>query len=292
MIPSLRRAELRLSYADALHGELHAVSCGGLDVQIYLHRAGDAPAPLLFEMHGGGFALGDAAKTDKIRSRVNEAGIHVVGINYRKAPEHPYPAALEDVCGVIEWFGRHGRELGVRSEGVFIMGESGGANLAAAAALRLGRKLRGQILHYPVLDMARPYEEREHFPTDFAPEISAAFNEMYLPEGRFAEPMVSPLYAGAELLAGAPDALIIAAGQDMLRSDAAQYAGKLKHAGVPALFMEFEGAHHGYIEDWFNPECYGALTDREASEYHLDSFGKYAEKAIDLSIDFIRIKSK
>ncbi len=286
MVPSIRRAELRLDYAHPLYGQALYVG-QAQPVPVFLHRAGQAEAPLVFELHGGGFALGGASKTDALRQRLCRAGIHAVGVDYRKAPEHPFPAALEDLCAVIRWFRENQAQLGLCAERFFVMGESGGATLAAAAALCMPEALSGQILHYPLLDMARPYEEREHFPTDFPREMSQAFNEMYRPDGVYTDPLVSPLYAEKAQLEKAPPALILAAGQDMLRTDAEAYAQRLQEAGVSVCYREMAGAHHGYIEDWFNPERYGAMTDEGAFSQHLDSFGRYAEKAVEETIDFI-----
>lgn len=286
MVPSIRRAELRVDFSHPLSGQPLAVGAGE-PVPIYLHRAERADAPLVFELHGGGFALGGASKTDALRQALCRAGIHAVGVDYRKAPEHPYPAALEDLETVINWFLDNQTQLGLKAKKFFIMGESGGATLAAAAALDLPRALAGQILHYPLLDMAKPYEEREHFPGDFPPEMSRAFNEMYAPQGDYAAPRLSPLYASEESLRKAPPALIVAAGQDMLRSDAQAYAEKLRAAGVQVDYQEISGAHHGYVEDWYNPERYAAMTDENTQREHLDSFGRYAEKAVRKTIDFI-----
>ena len=288
----MRQEETEFLFSRPLAGQEVAVSLPGRDITTYLHKSEKKNAPILFEMHGGGYALGHAAKNDALRQRICEQGIHVIGINYRKTPEYIYPAALEDVCGCIQWYTEHGAELGISCDQVFVFGESAGANLAQTAALRLigegYNRLRGVILHYPCLDMMTPYQEkrRHAYPTDFQEDTSNAFDDLYCPPDYRSEPEVSPLYASDETLAALPPVLIVAAGRDYLKFESKKFFDRLAEAGAEAYWDEKSDAHHGYIENWYNPACY-ANTAETIRALHAPNFGQQAEEAIEETVDFI-----
>ena len=288
----MRQEETAFVLSQPLAGREQRIALRDRELTVYIHDCGQPDAPVLFEMHGGGYALGHAAKNDALRERICGQGIHVVGVNYRKSPEHIYPAPLDDVCDCVRWLTGHGRELGLTCEQVFLCGESAGANLAQAAALRLIRegysRLSGQILHYPCLDMVTPYQEKRHrkYPTDFEESTSRAFDELYCPTDYRGEAYVSPILTPKAELAALPPTLIITAGRDYLKFEAKKFFDRLAEAGAEAYLDEEPDAHHGYIEDWFNPACY-ANTAEAVRALHAPDFGRQAEEAIDETVEFI-----
>lgn len=288
--PSVRKEQLELTLAQPLAGTRMEIPLGGRLVEVWFHRAENPNAPVLFEMHGGGFILGDAAKNDMLRQQICTAGnIHVAGINYRKTPQHPYPAALEDVIGVIGWFSENADELGISRHGFFVSGESAGANLATAAVNRIKTEglipILGQILHYPFLDLMSAHIPR--YPTDLPEEVVRAFIELYCDEKQRCDPAVSAVCSTRASLAGTPPTLIITAEYDTLKSCGQLYADLLRAAGTDVRVIEMSGAHHGYIEDWWNPACYSMVPEKE-KQYHTPNFGELAERAVAETKAFIR----
>jgi len=288
---SIRETEIETVLRRPVKGRRMTVPGKNGPVEIYWHGTAEKHAPVLFEMHGGGFATGDAAKNDALRERICGRGIHVVGINYRKSPEHAYPVALNDVCAVIRWYWDNAEALGVSTHCFCVMGESAGGNLAAAAALRLKNDshviIKNQILHYPFLDMLTAYDEVPHYPQDFSKETAEAFNDLYCPPYLRSSPYVSPACADYRFLRGLPQALIVAAGNDYLKADAKRYARLLAEADVPATYLEMPDAHHGYIEDGFNEACY-ALNSDEKKRSHSKAFRTLGEKAVSETVRFIK----
>lgn len=288
--PSVNKEQLELMMAQPLRGKRMDIPCDGRIVETWFHRAASPGAPVLFEMHGGGFVFGNAVKTDGFRQKICLDGdINVVGIDYRKAPENRYPAALEDVLDVIRWFWNNAGQLSLDRDSFFVCGESAGGNLAAAAANRLTTdssiRIQGQILHYPFLDMTEVC--KAYYPNDFPEEVSRAFIELYCDEEHRREPSASPVFATPETLAHSAAALIVTAELDSLKATGRKYAEMLQSSGTAVRYLEMPGAHHGYIEDWFCPACYGLLSEQE-KKHHSSDFGELAELAVVNTIVFIR----
>jgi acetyl esterase len=227
---------------------------GDLKVRVYRPAADgtatNAERPLVVYFHGGGFALGSLNMGNWICGLVAaSAGAVVVSVDYRLAPSHVFPAAVEDCYAALTWAAGNAAELGATGR-VGVMGESAGGNLAAVSCLiareRGGPAISHQALIYPSTDMTRaaPATADPHAPFLSAAEISA-YKRLYLgPDGDPANPWASPLLADH---AGLPPALIQVGEHDPIRDDGVRYAAALRAAGVPVRFTEYVGMTHGFV---------------------------------------------
>lgn len=224
--------------------------------------------PALIYFYGGGWTLGNLETCDAIcRALTNAAGIVTISVEYRLAPEHPFPAAVEDCHAGLVWVAAHAAELGVDPARLAVGGDSAGGNLAAAVTLLArdegGPAIRHQLLVYPNTDQQwdpqalRAYED----PLLFNRFSMEWYWKHYLTEEKDGlNPLVSPLRAGT--LAGLPDATVITAEYDPLRDQSEQYARKLHEAGAEVELRRFDGMVHGFFA------MFGAFTlGREAIDY-------------------------
>ena len=232
---------------------------GRLPARAYWPRVPADPIGALVWLHGGGWCVGDLDGFDRVcRSLCNAAGAVVVSVDYRLAPEHPYPAAVEDADAAVAWAGGHGAaQLGFDPGRVAIGGDSAGGNLAAVAARHAPEAVLAQLLVYPALDAAMDTTSYAEFgDLDLLSADSVAFCWMtYLGdlERRGAEPDASPLRASD--FSGLPPAFIAVAGHDVLRDEGIAYARALEAAGVPVTLEEYEDMPHGFLR-------WGGVVDR------------------------------
>jgi acetyl esterase len=231
----------------------------GLAARAYRPTAVEPVGALLW-LHGGGWCIGDLDGFDRVcRTLCNAAGATVVSVDYRLAPEHRYPAAVEDADLAVAWAGGHGAaQLGFDAARLAIGGDSAGGNLAAVAALHAPGALRAQLLVYPVVDAGMDtgsYREHGDFPLLTRDAVAFCW-KTYLGEEDFArgtEPDASPLRASD--LSAAPPAYIAVAGHDVLHDEGVAYARALEAAGVPVTLRDFEDMAHGFIR-------WGGVVDR------------------------------
>jgi acetyl esterase len=228
---------------------------GDLKVRVYRPAAAGAGAtagrPLVVYFHGGGFALGHLDMGNWVCGSVAASvGAVVVSVDYRLAPTHVFPAAVEDCYAALAWAAGNAAELGATGR-IGVMGESAGGNLAAVTCLiardRGGPAIAHQALIYPATDMTKgaPATADPSAPFLSAAEIST-YKRLYLgPDGDPANPWASPLLAADH--AGLPPALIQVAEHDPLRDDGIRYAAALRAAGVPVRFTEYVGMPHGFV---------------------------------------------
>jgi acetyl esterase len=225
---------------------------GDLPIRVYASAAASGPRPLVVYFHGGGFVFGGLRMGDWICSQVAATvGAVVVAVDYRLAPVHKFPAAVEDCYAAVVWAAANAAELGAEGP-LGVMGESAGGNLSAVACLlardRGGPAISHQALIYPATDMTaheRPAEPSVALPF-LSPEEMAAYRRMYLgPDGDPANPMASPLLA--EDHGKLPPALIQVAEHDPLRQEGVRYAAALRAAGVPARLTTYVGMPHGFL---------------------------------------------
>jgi acetyl esterase len=224
---------------------------GEIPVRVY-RPAGAAAGdrPLILNFHGGGFVFGDLRLTDWMCSSVAvTVGAVVVSVDYRLAPLHPFPAAVDDCYAALVWAAGRAAELGAASPPrIGVMGESAGGNLSAVMCLlardRDGPLIGHQALLYPPTDLTRVSQPAGRSLIISGPEMHA-FRRMYLGDADPADPRISPLRAAD--LAGLPPALIQVAEHDPLREDGVRYAAALRAAGVPVRFTEYVGMPHGYL---------------------------------------------
>lgn len=284
-IPVIRRISMEIIRANPVYGEPVNVPCRECDIQIYIHRASYDNAPVLFEFHGGGFAVGDAAGNDNFRERVRrETDITVIGVNYRKAPEHPYPCALNDSFDVISYVHGHPEEFGIDPERMAVTGFSAGANIATVMAMKAKATgafdLKCQILHYPYVDGASSPASKKRHQADIPLEVMEAFDSAYAEGVDRKRADISPLYATVDDLKGTAPAALFMAGEDALMDEGFAYAARLKQAGVEILAAEaVEEMHHGYMEDHFNRPVYEMQMENKTVS-HSPRMGEQAEKVL------------
>jgi len=290
MVPSIREDELELAKQQKLTG-IKTVIRGERTVPVNIHRAKKDFAPVLFELHGGGFVFGNELKNDEIGELIRQRlDINVVSIGYSKAPENPYPAALDDIYFVMKWFYDNNLKEKVDKDLFAVMGFSAGANLATVTAMMAKQRndfnIFAQVLHYPYLDaLTHPSDKKRH-PGDIPLEMMELFADYYSSGNQREFYSVSPIKAEKSQLEGLAPALIITAQEDALKDEGEKYYEMLKKAGVETEYKAMPGAHHGYIEDWYNPAIYAASPE-DKKNVHSNNFGDSAEKAIEIAIEFL-----
>jgi acetyl esterase/lipase len=248
-----------LAAVGAVADEHVEVAGGAIRVRIYTPR-GTGPFPAVVHLHGGGFALFSidwSVSVDWCRDVCARVGAVVVDVDYRLAPEHPFPTGFEDCYSALSWMAENAAELGIDASRLAVGGESAGGGLSAAVALaardRGGPALAFQLLLYPVLDDSLTTHSVQTM-TDapmFDARNSVLMWEHYL--GPVAERgAVSPYAAPARAagtergLAGLPPAYILACEHDPLRDEELAYAAELALAGVPVELHLVPGTFHGF----------------------------------------------
>lgn len=225
---------------------------GQIPARVY-RPDGAGPLPVLVYFYGGGWSLGTLDTCDGVcRMIANAAGCVTVATGYRLAPEHKFPAAVEDCHAGARWVAEHAAELGADATRLAVGGDSSGGNLAAAVALRArdlgGPAIAHQLLVYPNTDHQAGTPSMRDFADEyfFNPASVRWYWGMYLaaPEDG-ANPLASPLRA--DDLSGLPPATVITAGYDPLRDEAELYASKLQAAGVPAEIIRYGAMMHGFF---------------------------------------------
>ena len=211
---------------------------------------GVGPLPVVAYLHGGGWVMGSVDSYDTaLRALANASGAIVAGVDYRLAPEHRFPAALEDSLAAIRWLAAHADELGGDGSRLAVAGDSAGGNLAAVVARRLRVELpiALQVLIYPVTDAGLNLPSYREFAEGHG--LSAAsmrrFWNLYLDGGDGSDPDASPLRATD--LAGVAPALVLTADEDVLRDEGEAYAAALQEAGVEAELVRWPGSIHGFF---------------------------------------------
>jgi acetyl esterase len=238
----------------------HTIPGPGGDLQLRHYRpvtdAGNGETlPVLVWFHGGGWVIGNIETHDSLcRSLANAAQVAVTSVEYRLAPEHPFPAGLDDALAAIRWVAANGSTLGIDPERLAVGGDSAGGNLAAAACQRLRDaepSVRFQLLVYPVLDArfaTRSIDENAegYFLTK---EAMLWFREHYLSggEGDPDDPRVSPGCAPESAMVGLPPGLVITAEYDPLRDEGEIYGERLQAAGVNMAVSRYDGVIHGFM---------------------------------------------
>lgn len=232
----------------------------GVPVRLYLPEA-DGPLPLLVFLHGGGWMLGDLDTHDAMhRILADRAGCAVLGVGYRLAPEHPFPAGLDDATIAFAWARREAAALGCDPARIALGGESAGANLTAALTLRLrdGGEAQPmfQLLVHPATDLglALPSMDEIEIP-GLTREYLEVCRAMYTGGTDHTDPLVSPMYA--ERHDGLAPAIVLTASEDPLRDDGEAYAALLGRAGVETLVCRLPGLPHGFL---FLPVTIGAVS--------------------------------
>ena len=226
---------------------------GPVPLRIYEPAQAPAPHPVLVYFHGGGWTIGDLDTHDVLcRQLCVAAGVAVVSVDYRLAPEHRFPAAFDDCLAATRWVQRHAAGLGLDASRLAVGGDSAGGNLAAAVSLALrdaGEPLPAfQLLIYPATDMraVAPSHTANGQGYLLTADSVAYYRGHYLArQAEWADWRASPLLAADH--SRLPPALVLTAGFDPLRDEGRQYADALSGAGTTAQYVCFERQIHGFI---------------------------------------------
>jgi acetyl esterase/lipase len=243
------------------------------DVAVRVYRPHRAQGAIVW-LHGGGFVMGDLNTEHPWATRVADgSGAVVISVAYRRAPEHPFPAALDDACAVLAWAAEHAAELGVDPTRIAVGGHSAGAGIAAGVALRArdqkGPSIHFQLLNQPELDDRQDTWSARHFtdtPWMTRDKLAATWRH-YLGSAP-ASPYAAP--ARAADLSGLPPAYIATAEFDPLRDEAITYALRLLQAGVSVELHQWPGTFHGSQ----------AILSAEVSQRQLAELGAALRRAL------------
>ena len=211
----------------------------------------ETPLPVVVYFHGGGFVIGDISTHDTTCQRL-AAGVPavVVSVDYRLAPEHRFPAAVEDCDAATAWVAAHAAELGGDPARLAVAGDSAGGNLAAVVARHArdagGPAIAFQLLVYPATDMTGSLPSHTENGKGYllTSDTMAWFLDNYLAGENVSDPDASPLFAGD--LGGLPPALVVTAEFDPLRDEGEAYAERLRQAGVKATTSRYDGMIHAF----------------------------------------------
>jgi len=226
---------------------------GPIPLRVYKPAAATGTAAALIYIHGGGFVIGNIDSHDVLcRTLANDAGIIVVSIEYRLAPEHKFPAAVDDSIAATRWIADNASTFGIDPNRIFIGGDSAGGNLSAVVAIHArdsgGPKLAGQVLIYPATDFSMSHPS--HLDPDTGALLTRSligwFRTQYLNgNGDIDDWRASPLRI--KDFKGLPPAYVMTCGADPLHDEGAEYAERLKDAGIDVAYSHFPGQFHGFI---------------------------------------------
>ncbi|MFB6219755.1 MAG: alpha/beta hydrolase [Halobacteriaceae archaeon] len=263
---------------------------GGIPVRLYWPE-GEGPHPVLVWIHGGGWVRGTLDTAGGMaRAFARRADCMVVSVDYRQAPEHPFPAAFEDSYAVVEWAHDHVGRLGGDPDRIAVGGHSAGGNLSAAVSLAARDRgddlgLVAQLLLSPVMDFDFTTDSYRRFDLDFWTEVCpegaggyplsredmAWYRERYLARGVDAcHPYAAPLQARS--VAGVPPALVATSDLDPLRDEGAAYADRLRESGVPVDHRNYPAVFHSYL---------AKFDELDGADEDLDAVAAYLREAFD-----------
>ncbi|QCW49962.1 alpha/beta hydrolase [Nocardioides dongxiaopingii] len=243
------------------------LDAGGVPCRLYL-PAGAAPG-VVVHAHGGGFVFNDVAVHDaSCRRLANRTGTAVLSVDYRLAPEHPFPAAVEDLDAVVAWLDEHGEGHGLTGP-TYGHGDSAGANLVLVAALRHPDRFRALALVYPFLDPTAAGASHHEEVEGFDPRDVAWYWEQYTggDARHHADPDLAPLLS--DRLGTLPPTFVMTSEHDPLRDEGELLAARLAETGVEVLGVRYLGQVHGF---WRHPDAFPAAEPllRQAAAFLRD----------------------
>ena len=244
------RAKRQRPSTEPIH-ETRDLDAGGVPARLFRPNDRDDLGLLLF-LHGGGWVVGSIDSHDNLcRILANSSGHAVLSVGYRLAPEHPFPAPLDDALTATRWAHDNAADLGCDPHRLAIGGDSAGANLAIVVGHLRPVPLRYQLLVYPATDLTCSFPSQ--IENAAGPSLTSAamawFIHHYTGDDRetIVDPRVSPHFADDDVVAGSPPTLVITAELDPLRDEGDAYAARLARLGVPTSHVRFSGMYHGFF---------------------------------------------
>ncbi len=230
---------------------------GPMRVRVYNpNPQAPSPQPALIYIHGGGWSLDSIESHDSVcRGLAGQADLVVLSTDYRLAPEHPFPAGLEDCYAATQWVCNNAKQLNLDPTRIALGGDSAGGNLTAAVLMlahdRHGASIAFQLLLYPCVHMKAQTESRTAFARGYLidPDLLDWVLDSYGGKHDLNDPLLSPLLA--EDLSFMPPALVVTAGYDILRDEGKQYADSLQQQGVKCTYKCYEGLLHGFMNHMY-----------------------------------------
>ncbi len=207
--------------------------------------------PVFFDLHGGGFMLDSADVDEALNLKFQEqVGCKIISIDYAKAPDHPFPTAVNQIYAIVEHVYDNAEAFGIDQTKMGIGGHSSGGNLSAALCLKANKEgkfqFTCQMLDFPVFDLATDPHDKPQPEGCIPPDMASMFNACYIDPAQAEHPYASPIYAQPEDIAGLPPALFILAGMDSLCNEGLQYCEMLREGGVTAECCVYPNAPHGF----------------------------------------------
>ena len=247
-----------------------------LDARLYVPH-GDASHAILVYFHGGGFVMGDLETHDALCRRLAEdTSSRLISVDYRLAPEHPFPAAVEDAVAAVRYVCSHREEMGAPNAAIIVIGDSAGGTLAAVAVnetRHLDLPIAAQVLMYPTTGPELMTASAHEFGHGYLLELDEmrAEYEMYLGDRADHSDSRASLLLSDDLT-GLPPSVVVVAQYDPLRDEAVAYAGLLEHFGNDVELLEAEGMIHGFLRlGGIIPDALSILDDLAT---HLERFVK------------------
>jgi acetyl esterase len=243
---------------------------GPIGARLYTPAGAPATTPGLVYFHGGGFAIGDLESHDgHCRRLASFAGIRVLAVDYRLAPEHPFPAGHDDALASVKWVFDHAAEIGFDPARVAVGGCSAGGNLAASVSIDLKndpkRKLAFQLLLYPGIWPDEETQSRKDLDGPILTKAAIAWFDKCLAVGDHPQAARANIGAKADV-AGTPPALVVTAGYDPLKDEGRDYAARLNAAGVKATHVEYPDlVHDFYLMGDVSPAITAAAKETAAA---------------------------
>ncbi|HPJ82440.1 MAG: alpha/beta hydrolase [Bacteroidales bacterium] len=211
-----------------------------------------SPGPLLIDLHGGGFILGSPEMDEKMNiewSRILQC--RIISIDYPKAPDQPFPAAVNQVYAIVEYLFDHAKVYGIDTKRIAIGGHSAGANLTTVTCMKAKKEGKiqpvCQFMNCPPLDLATTALEKPKPKGSIPPRLSFMFDSCYVNGHNGHDPYISPVYANDQDLKGLPPALIIVAGRDSLHNEGVRYYTRLSENGVDTQLLDYPTGRHCFM---------------------------------------------
>lgn len=234
--------------------DVRTVDANGVPVRIY-RPTHESMLPVILHAHGGGFVFNDVEVHDAAaRMFANRSGMAVVSVDYRRPPEHRFPAAVEDMDAVVAWLIADGGSFGLDASRMAAHGDSAGGNLALVAALRHPKAFKALAVLYPFIDAQMRHASYDDAPGAWNRDEAAWYWQQYAASpADFSDPDFSPY--DAPDVSALPPTLVVSSEHDPLRDEAEHFAARVAEAGVPCVGVRYLGQLHGF---WRHTESYDA----------------------------------